>query len=516
MSPVATSTLRRGLGALRLARGAVRLSRAEEAVVADHARRHLAESMGALRGLPQKVGQILSMSGGDGAGAYAPLTGRARPLPFAVVERVLAAEWGRPCTDVLAALEPEARAASLGQVHAGRLADGREVAVKVQYPGIAEAVETDLRLLGWLTLPVGGLARGFNLPAYRSELLRDLGEELDYRREAAHQQAYARMAAALPGVVVPAVHEALCTPRVLVSDWEPGAPLERVAHQWPAADRAAAASLLLRHSLETLFRHGRTQGDLHPGNLAFRTGADGRPELVLYDFGCVFRPEPAARQALLRLIAITEAHGGDDPFPWFVALGFDRDYLEPLAPRLPALCRVLFEPFLLDGAYDLGAWRLGERVADILGEERWNFRVAGPARLIWLMRVFHGLIHALRTLGQPVPWRHALAPVRRDLDGAAAALRPPVAARRERSFATMARHLIIRVRRDGETRVKLASPLHVIDNLEAAMDQEVLERVRRRRIDLADLAARARASGYAPQELFRLDDGDREVRVWLE
>ena len=515
MATPPTSLLARAWGALKLARSAVRLSRAEDERVAAQARAYLAQSMGELRGLPQKIGQILSMSDAPTAKQFDALTGESEPLPFATIAAILAEEWGQPWSQVLSEAETRGHAASLGQVHRGTLPGGRSVAVKVQYPGIGRSVESDLKLLGWLTLPVGGLGRGFNLRAYRDEILRDFKEELDYLREAEHQRRFREQVRAWAGVVVPEVIPALTTPRVLVSAWEDGETLEQVASHWPAAERKAAGRMLLHCVLNALFRDGFVQGDLHAGNFRFRRSARGI-DLVLYDFGCMFAPPRAARLAFLRLIDMTEANRDGDPYPLFLKLGFDPAYLEPLAHKLPALSRVLFEPFMLEGEYGVDDWKLGARVSGILGDDRWNFRVAGPADLILLMRVFHGLLHALRRLDAPVSWKAIMRPIRDDLRAEAQALALPAAPQASRSFARMAKYLLIQVSENGMTKVRVTSPLHVVDDLEGSMDAETLAKVRRRGIDLARIVAGVRASGYAPQDVFTLNEGPRQIRVWLQ
>ena len=95
---------------------------------------------------------------------------KAQPLPIELIEGVLVNEWRRPWREVLREIEPEGRAAFLGQVHRARLTSGEDVVVKLQYPGIAKAVESGLKLLGWLTLPVGRLRRGFKLDELLAEV----------------------------------------------------------------------------------------------------------------------------------------------------------------------------------------------------------------------------------------------------------------------------------------------------------------------------------------------------------
>ncbi len=515
MQKISSSLGKRGLDLLKLAGSSIRLARADEERVAQNSRRFLAESMGRMKGLPHKLGQILSMGDSLEADTFDPLSEASQPLEFRIVERVLTHEWKRPWREVLSEIEPEGRAASLGQVHRARLASGEEVAVKVQYPGIAKAVQADLKMLGWLSIPLGGFRRQFNLEGYRSELMRDLEEELDYEREAENQHQYHFLAQYAPNLIVPAVFGALTTQRVLVCEWEDGETLEHVAQYWSEAERKTAGRLFLGHAL-SFFRQGFVHADLHAGNFRFRKNSSDEVELVLYDFGCIFRAELPVRLALLRIIEITEANASDDPYPLFIKLGFNPDYLEPLAEKLPALCRVLFEPFIIQGPYSLERWNLGERISAVLGEERWNFRIAGPPQLIFLMRMFHGLLHALRALREPLPWKFTLDPIRAQFAKEMAQLPLETPERPERGFGRVAKHMKIQVRRDGETKVRLTSPLHVIDDLDEMMGEELIEQIQAQDIDIAEIVERVRRTGYRPQEVFRLATEAKDVRVWLE
>ena len=116
----------------------------------------------------------------------------------------------------------------------------------------------------------------------------------------------------------------------------------------------------------------------------------------------------------------------------------------------------------------------------------------------------------------PVPWKFHLEPIMtqfsEDMDG----LELEASASPERGFGTVAKHLKIQVRRDGETKVRLTSPVHVIDNLAETMGGDLEEQIREQKIDLEQIVLRVRQSGYRPQEVFSLAKGSKEVRVWLE
>jgi predicted unusual protein kinase regulating ubiquinone biosynthesis (AarF/ABC1/UbiB family) len=473
--------------------------------------------MGKLRGLPQKIGQMMGMSA-DAAAAtpFASLGDHAQALPVEVIVELLGEAWGRPWDTVLAQIDQNGAAASLGQVHRARLRGGPDVAVKVAYPEIRDAVMSDLRLLGWLSAPLGDLRRGFDMAAYRTEIVRDLNEELDYRAELHNQECFRKIAVGLEGLIVPAPNAEWSNETVLVSAWESGGTIEEAAH-WSKPDRAELARRILRHFLVTVFDHGFFHADPHPGNYRFRIHPDCGPSVVLYDYGSVASLPLHDRIALLGLITDTATRRGD-PYSRLVELGFREDLLTPIERKLPAICRVLFEPFENPAKFDLVAWRRTERLDDILGEDRWNFRMAGPAKLILLMRAFRGALYYLERLGEPVSWERALAPILERSAALLAANPPRIAGRTGTGFDALARHLRIEVTRYGERRVSLIFPASSVEELSSLMDEETAAKIAERRIDLDAILRKARQTAYAPTALFTLDDPSSasSFRVWLE
>ena len=510
-------TLTRMAGYAGLARDAWKLRRSDEEHVRAQVLRHLIERMGKLRGLPQKLGQMLSFSReADEAVAaeYAVLQEQVKPLPLETVRPLMETAWGRPLEDVLDQIEPRAHAASLGQVHRAVTRDGRAVAVKVQYPGIRQSVQSDLKMLGWLSVPVGNLRRGFDLGAYRQVILENLEWELDYRQEARSQHLFADWARSEPLLVVPEVVDQLSTDVVLVSEWEDGEPWNVVRGDWPKEERRQLASGMLRLMLDGLFRRLLVHGDWHPGNLRFRRDS-GEVQLLLYDFGCVYRPTGDERLALLRLIRATERRD-ESPWPLMLKLGFDRQYLEPLADKLPALYRVLFEPFWVEYPYDLTHWRLGDRVSDILGDDRWNFRIAGPLAMIFLLRAFHGLIYYLEGLGTPIMWNRIFRPVQAALSEATDRLELPEPDVKKCDFQSMARYLKTRVSEGGRTKVELTQYASAIDNLNDFLEDDLKERIERQGIRLESIVRDVRRRGYQPGPVFELNDRAKHIEVRLE
>lgn len=512
-----TVLLGRSLSYAGLAKDLAVLKRTNDATVRGNARLHLAQRMGRLHGLPQKMGQIMSMSAdAEKATAFTGLTDSAEPLPLDVVRPILEGAWGGPIDSVLARLEPEARAASLGQVHRGLLHSGEAVAVKIAYPGIRDAVESDLKLLGWLSAPVGNLRRGFDLADYRAEIARDLKEELDYRAELRNQTRYAELARAVDGLVVPRVFERWSTDQVLTAEWEDGDTIDQAA-EWPARQREELARRMLGQFLSFVFDHGFVHGDPHVGNYRFRDDAVNGPTVVLYDFGSMAAVTERDRLLLLRLIADTAERRGN-PMELLTGLGFNQDLLAPIRSKLPAVCSVLFEPFIEVAKYDLATWHRKERLDDILGDDRWNFRMAGPAKLILLMRAFHGLLYYLQRLAEPVSWGLMLKPILARHASAVAEVESPSCDGASGRFESMATHLRIEVHRQGVKKVSLTLPAGAVEDLNNLIDEDIATRIAARGIDLTDIVRQVRASGFAPRELFTLDepDSDRRLRVWIE
>jgi len=271
------------------------------------------EVLGGLKGGAQKAGQLLStveaLFPADPEDSWRrALTGlqeSGEPLPFAEVEPVLRAELGPGWRSDLPQLdENAAAAASLGQVHRGRWWDGREVAVKVQYPGVREALRSDLRTLSAVTRTVGVLARGLALPPLVAEVRDRLLEELDYEREARVQTAVRDGFAEDPSMVVPTVVAA--TPRVLVSTWLDGVPLAQVALHGDQAERDRVGAAYQSFLVSGPARSGWLHTDPHPGN--FRVTEEGR--FGVLDFGSALALPEGMPPTFGRLLRVLLA-GGD-------------------------------------------------------------------------------------------------------------------------------------------------------------------------------------------------------------
>ena len=480
--------------------------------------RRMVARLGLLHGLPQKIGQILSLSEfADSSPIFAPLTEGPAAMTaeeaFGEIEKHLE----RPLAAAFRSINPHGIAASIGQVHRAVLHDGREVAVKVQYPGIAEAVETDLDALGWLSAPLGDLRRGFDMAAYRNEIGTMLRAELDYGAEATRIARFAAWAGGLDGCVVPEVIDECTRAGVLTMTWVPGERIA-VAASWPEEERRALAATLLRLFVRGCFVWGSIHADPNPGNYRFlRPENGGQPRVGLLDFGCVKELEPALRTGLLGLIHDFRDGQMRSERVWqrFMGMGFNPALLTPLKPKLAELAGVLTEPFVTPGPFDATRWNAGRRMAELLGEHRMAFRLAGPPGMLFLLRAFQGLLQYLKTLEVIIDWK---AIFEQDVDVTATPPSAPLSQSSSLSPPSPMKSdvLHIKVTEGREIRVSLIFAAAATDNLPDLVPLELRERIQARSIDLAAIAAEARRTNYAPGDLFRLDEGEKTTRVWLQ
>ena len=270
----------------------------------------LVEQLGRMRGAAMKVGQMISMVEFDGLpedqrqqlqAKLASLRDSIPPVPFAKLERMMRDELGGPLSHVFSEFDEQAfAAASIGQVHRAVTVAGDEVAVKLQYPGVAEAVETDMRNATLLVPLVKRLAPGIDSKALFSELRERISEELDYELEAQHQRRVERLLRGHPFISVPRVDTALSTRRVLVSEFIDGERFDAVRER-DESERDRYGEIVFRFYFGLLYRDRMALGDPHPGNYLLRP--DGRVAFLDYGLLRDVTPERVeAERAIARAV----------------------------------------------------------------------------------------------------------------------------------------------------------------------------------------------------------------------
>lgn len=510
-------TAKRALHFFRIGLAAKKLQRTQDETERLLAKRALAGLFADARGITMKVGQLFA--GTDGATPFQELVEGIEPLPLKAMIPLLETELGQKYKKIFRSIAPAIAAASLGQVHLAELKNGDKVAVKIRYSDISDAVDAELRLVG-LMPGVGPVNRwGFDLDAYKRSLRDNMQRELDYRSEAQRQDYFGR-AVQVPGLQVPKVYMDLCRERVLVQSRAEGVLIDKAA-KWAERDRLAIGQTLVITLFKSLFVAGEVHGDPHPGNVFYSHDEYGQPQVTLLDYGCTITIAEQRRLALLKLIVGCRERNPTKPLDCFAALGFDSKKLSYIGGSLPALCQILFRPFLLNHPFNPGQWQLGQGVNGLLGDYRWWFRSAGPSDLFLLMRAFQGLIQQLQQLDVNLAWWPLLQQavggelIERAMAYQLPAIELPTAT--ALSFDQQATKLCVRVTESGEQRVSVAMPAEAVLDLEHLIPEDVLERIiASGKIDLKQLADSIRANGIIPQQLFVFEDGGKTYRVWLE
>ncbi len=325
----------------------------------------LARRLSSLRGAAMKLGQILSLEGDDYlptefTGALAILRSHAHAMPDAQLRRVLGHAYGKGWERRFREfrIDPVATA-SIGQVHYAVTADGRELALKIQYPGVARSIDSDIDNLASILRLSRLLPGEIDLSAILAEAKRQLRQEADYRTEAQHLRRYAQLLGEDGGFVIPRVHDDLTTSHVLAMDYLRGMPLDQIG-DFPQPLRNRIGTQLYTLFFRELFEFRFVQTDPNFANFFLLPESE---QIALLDFGAS-RDVPERLSALYRelfrasiardrsgLAGAAEAIG-------FLAPGERRDRIEALVDFFLIAC----EPFRHRGTYDFGSTDLPPRV----------------------------------------------------------------------------------------------------------------------------------------------------------
>jgi predicted unusual protein kinase regulating ubiquinone biosynthesis (AarF/ABC1/UbiB family) len=289
----------------------------------------VASTLGAMKGVLMKIGQMASYVDDGLAPDVRRTLGRLQdsvpPMSPELAAGVITEEFGQPPEEVFARWDPEPiAAASIGQVHRAITHDGRAVAVKVQYPGIAETIAADLRNVALLRRMLKITAPGQDVDALLGELRERVAEELDYRREAENQRRFAEYYDGHPTIHVPKIVPELSTQRVVTSDLATGARFAELA-TWSQHERDLAGETIYRYVFRSLYDMRAFNGDPHPGNYLFH--GDGK--VTFLDYGLVkyfSQDELAPLMDMARYLCV------EDDAEAFRQSLVDAEFLQPDAP----------------------------------------------------------------------------------------------------------------------------------------------------------------------------------------
>ncbi|WP_411101991.1 ABC1 kinase family protein [Streptomyces sp. cmx-4-9] len=378
----------------------------------------LFRTLGELKGGAMKFGQALSVfesalpeeMAGPYRAALTKLQEAAPPLPAATVHKVLAERLGEDWRDLFEEFEDKpAAAASIGQVHRAVWHDGREVAVKVQYPGAGEALLSDLKQLSRFAGLLGPLMPGMEIKPVITELRERVTEELDYELEAEAQRSHADAFDGDKDVVVPDV--VYQGDQVLVTEWLEGTPLSEVIADGTQEERDRAGQLLARFLFSGPARTGLLHADPHPGNFRLVSGADGRTRLGVLDFGTVDRlpggwPKPIGRS--LRMTLDGDAEG---VYGHLCAEGFVKKSIELDPDAVLDYLKPIIEPAEAEEFTFTRPWLRGQaaRIADPRSPaHQLGRQINLPPSYVLIHRVTLSTIGVLCQLGATVRLRQEL------------------------------------------------------------------------------------------------------------
>ncbi|HKR49795.1 MAG TPA: AarF/ABC1/UbiB kinase family protein [Pseudonocardiaceae bacterium] len=379
-----------------------------------------AAMLGHSKGVLMKAGQVLSFVALGSLvpperqrvyqAAMARLQADAPPMAPELAAAVVEAELGAPPEEVFAEFDPHAfAAASIGQVHAARLVDGRRVAVKVQYPGVDQAIRADLdntELLATFLRLVGAIMPGssrLDVRAVAREVAARIGEEIDYRIEATHQTAFADAYRDHPFIRIPEVVPQLSTRRVLTMDLADGMRWSQ-ALQADQQSRDRWGEVIYRFALGSLRRVRLFHADPHPGNYLFHD--DGA--VTFLDFGCVNRFSTQQIALMQRLVAAAIADDAAALWDAFVEIGFLTAADAPTPAELLEWYRDKLQPLVGEQPFTYTSAYAASMVAGIFarrgaaGSVMRRFEL--PREYVFLSRIDLGLTALLAELEATGPW----------------------------------------------------------------------------------------------------------------
>jgi predicted unusual protein kinase regulating ubiquinone biosynthesis (AarF/ABC1/UbiB family) len=377
----------------------------------------LARRLASMRGAAMKLGQLLSMQGADVvppefAAALALLRDAADTMPEKQVKAVLGREYGRGWEKRFARLDlAPIAAASIGQVHVARTADGRELALKIQYPGVSKSIDSDLAGLHAMlrmshVLPVDVDVRGI-----LGEAAAQLHREADYLLEADNLERYAELVHhAEPACRVPLVHRDYTTHRILAMDRVHARPLDDVmSGNVPQELRDRVGTLLLRLLMRELFDFRFVQTDPNIGNYQ----VDVEERLVLLDLGGAREYAPELPENARQLLGAGLKKDDAGVRRALVDMGFlATDDPEGMIRAGVAITLMVAEPMHAAGAYDYGASDLSKRVNRALTELvlKKGYTRAPPPETLFLLRKFGGMYLLLHRIKARVDVGRVVAP----------------------------------------------------------------------------------------------------------
>jgi predicted unusual protein kinase regulating ubiquinone biosynthesis (AarF/ABC1/UbiB family) len=398
-------------GARTLGRG--RRPVLEELVLTPGNVARLSDELARMRGAAMKLGQLISMDAGEFLPPeLAEIMGRLRAsadfMPPRQLRDVLDRAWGEGWRRRFARFDVRPMAAaSIGQVHRARTHDGRDLAIKVQYPGVAESIDSDIDNVVALFRLSGLAPQGLDLAPLAGEAKRQLHEEADYVSEAAHLRGFAGLLADAEGFAVPAVADELTGPAVLAMDFLRGRPIDAAADM-PQERRDDVVARLLELAFREVFEFGRMQTDPNFANYLYDAETD---RIGLLDFGATRDVSPETTGRYRRLVRAGLDSDEDGVRAASIALGFFDAEVQPRHQELVLhMIALVFEAISRERVFDFGRTDLVAEIREsgmMLAADR-DFAHVPPMDVLYAQRKVAGMYLIARRLRARVALREML------------------------------------------------------------------------------------------------------------
>ncbi|MCO4760117.1 MAG: AarF/ABC1/UbiB kinase family protein [Myxococcales bacterium] len=379
----------------------------------------LVRHLGEMKGLPMKLGQMLSYIDdwvpAEHRETYREtlqeLQVRSRPMLWESIETMMREDLGASPDELFASFDrTPIAAASIGQVYRAALHDGRQVAVKVQYPGIADAVASDLKNIDSIIRALSVALPKVDVEQSLRDVSSRLLEECDYAAELAHQQAFVAAWAHDDDMIVPDVVPELCGARVLTTEFIEGRRWDDMLTDSSPAERSQYGLAIFRFVFHSMYVHGRFNGDPHPGNYLFLP--DGK--VAFLDFGCVqaYDRDSLERFAHVRNLAQRSVRGSDFRAAAISAYGLPAEADDEMWDAFEDYLYLSFEPLLAAQPYFYDrdyTMRLAKRTAEmklLVAKKLFKTGIFDTKRpgAVFLHRINFGLNSILAQLGAEADW----------------------------------------------------------------------------------------------------------------
>jgi predicted unusual protein kinase regulating ubiquinone biosynthesis (AarF/ABC1/UbiB family) len=361
----------------------------------------MAMVMGQLKGAAMKLGQMLSsdpeMISPEFADALAVLQRQAPPMPYQQLKATLESELGGPMQETFSFFDPRPLgAASIGQVHRATLLNGEEVAVKIQYPGISDSLESDLSNIERFMVIGRPLLPKDRAQGFIAELKAAFEQEADYEGEAHKLEEFNKHFEDWPQIRVPKPYLKLCTPRLLIMEFIEGDVFHTAANQLEdQAQRDALMKTFVEAFVYMFHDLHRLHADPHPGN--FMLDLEGR--LVILDFGCVCSFEPELSDSVLSILPAFWSGDSQRQMDSLLNVGFGRK--DAKLPKLESIARhqeLILAPMAHRQPFSFYSWRVSEDLRELLTSDLTFVNLVPPAELLLYLRVISGIKGTLSQL----------------------------------------------------------------------------------------------------------------------